>query len=63
MSEATPEARLTQWMLDVGVPPKEVVGVLVSSVGLGRTAQVVKVVQPPADTTTRRAGMRRRRVA
>ena len=63
MREATPEARLTQWMLDVGVPPKEVVGVLVSSVGLGRTAQVVKVVQPPADLPAHPAGMRRRRVA
>jgi hypothetical protein len=63
MREATPEARLTQWMLDVGVPPKEVVGVLVSSVGLGRTAQVVKLVQPRADVLAHPAGMRRRRVA
>ena len=63
MSKATPEARLSQWMLDVGVPTNEVVGVLVSSVGLARTAQVVKVVQPPGDAAAPPAGARRKRVA
>jgi hypothetical protein len=63
MSEARREARLTQWMLDVGVPAKDVFDVLVPSVGLARTAQVIKLLQPPGDATRRRAGTRRRRVA
>lgn len=63
MSEATREARLTQWMLDVGVPAKEVLDVLLPSVGLARTAQVVKLLQPPGDATARQGSRRRRRVA
>jgi hypothetical protein len=63
MSEASGQARLTQWMLDVGVPPKEVFDVLVPSVGVARTAQVVELLKPPGDATARRPGTRRRRVA
>jgi hypothetical protein len=63
MSEARREARLTQWMLDVGVPAKDVIDVLVPSVGVARTAQVVKGLRPPRSSTARPAGTRRRSVA
>jgi hypothetical protein len=63
MNEASREARLTQWMLDVGVPAKDVFDVLVPSVGLARTAEVIKLLQPPGDAIARPGGTRGRRVA
>jgi hypothetical protein len=51
VADATSAGRLTQWMLDAGVPASDLSALLASSVGLGGGMEIIGTLAPPRPST------------
>ncbi len=51
MSDAISVRRLTQWMLDAGIPASDLSALLASSVGLGTGMEIIGTLAPPSAAT------------